>query len=445
MVLVHRTVVWLVSTLCSVHVTRPFVWFKFSDARSSYHFDAPMPVQPPSLPDRAARLGWPLRGDLAFLNHGSFGSVPTPIQNAYDRHRQAVEADPIEVLGRQCEGLLAGVRRRVAEFVNADPDAIGLVTNASAGVGAVLRSVPLPAGARLVTTNHVYNAVRMAMRHRAVEVGGTVEEVHLPLRAVGPIDLSPLLDSIRRDDPPAVVIVDQITSPTAAVLDVRSVVAACRARGVAVLIDGAHAPGMLPMDLSSIDADWYTGNLHKWTCAPKGCGFLHASPRVRGITHPETISHNLGQGFEKEFGWQGTRDLAAWLTIPDALDLWDSIGTAAVRDHNHALCRAGKELLEQAWGVAPIQASTRDAMGSMAIISLPQRIRGPFENPDSLMVHLHDEHRVEVPVIDWEGQWHVRISAHLHNTIEDYERLAAAIGRALKALDATAASSPAPA
>ncbi len=399
----------------------------------------------PGRPANAQSLRWPLRRDLAFLNHGSFGSVPEPIQAAYDRHRAQLEADPIELVGRQCERLLGDVRNRLGQFLNVDPSGLGLVANASSGVGAVVRSVPLTRGARLITTTHVYNAVRMAMRHRASEVNGSVEEIDLPLQESRPLDVSPLLEAIRHGAPPGLVIVDHVTSPTASILDVAAVVNECRERGVPILIDGAHAPGMLALSLDALGADWYTGNLHKWTCAPKGCGFLHASTRFRSITHPETISHNLGQGFEREFAWQGTRDLAAWLTIPESLDLWDRIGLADVQEHNHALCRHGKELLESAWGVAPIQASLRDAMGSMAIVALPESIRAVFDTPDELMVHLHDVHLVEVPVIDWQGRWHVRISAHVHNEAGDYARLADAISVVVTAPRARASSSPAPA
>ncbi len=404
-----------------------------------------MPSPPPERPLGTDKIDWPLRPDLAFLNHGSFGSVPAPLQKAYDGHRAVLEADPIEMVGRRCEGLLASVRSRLGHFLGADAAAVGLVTNASSGVGAVIRSIPLSPGARMVTTTHVYNAVRMAMKHRAFELGGTVEEIELPLQATHPLHLTPLLEAIGRDAPPGLVIVDHVTSPTAAVLDVATVVAACRERGVPVLVDGAHAPGMLELNLGELDADWYTGNLHKWTCTPKGCGFLYASERVRGITHPETISHNLGQGFDREFAWQGTRDLAAWLTIPDALDFWDSIGADQVREHNHALCRAGKELLEEAWGVAPIQSPGRDAMGSMAIVALPESIQGQCATPDALMVHLHDVHHVEVPVIEWKGAWHVRISAHVHNRLADYERLAGAVRASLMARREQVSSVPAPA
>lgn len=413
------------------------------------YYEIPM-ADWPVVPSRAQSLQWPLRGDLAFLNHGSFGSVPEPIWNAYAAHRRRLEGDPIEWIGRRAEASLRQVAARIGRSVGApeaeDGAGIGLVTNASSGIGGVLRSLPLPRGARLVTTNHVYNAVRMAMRYRAEECGGTLEEVVLPLAADSPISMEPLLAAIRRDAPPALVVIDHVTSPTAALLDVGPVVAACRERGTRILVDGAHAPGMLPLDLASLGADWYVGNLHKWTCAPKGCGFLYASPGVRRWTHPETISHNLGQGFEREFGWQGTRDLAAWLTIPDALDLWDGIGIDAVRAHNYALCVRGKELLESAWRVQPIQHSAACAMGSMAIISLPDWVGHHWPTPDALMTWLHDEQRVEVPVIDWSGRWHVRISAHVHNRREHYERLAAALAREpLTASGATASRTTAPA
>ncbi|MDA1008156.1 MAG: aminotransferase class V-fold PLP-dependent enzyme [Planctomycetota bacterium] len=386
---------------------------------------------PPCLPEAARFLVWPIRGDLAFLNHGSFGSVPEPIREAYNAHRKRIESDPIEWIGRRAESCTMEVCNALGSFVDCDPAGIGLVTNATSGVGSVLRSLPLRAGDRLVTTDHVYNAVRMAMTHRARATGAVYEEVPIVMGPRLPLSLDPLASAIATGDPPALVVLDHVTSATGAVLRIEPIIQLCRTRGVPILIDGAHAPGMLPLSIRALDADWYTGNLHKWVCAPKGCGFLFAHERVREMTHPESISHLLDQGFWKEFSWQGTRDLAAWWTIPDALALWESIGWRAIREHNSALCTWGQSVIESAWKVEPLLARSTLNQGSMAIISLPSAIQQQWATPELLMSHLHDQHLVEVPVIPWQGKWHVRISAHLHNKPSDYERLARAIADSL--------------
>jgi isopenicillin-N epimerase len=223
------------------------------------------------------------------------------------------------------------------------------------------------------------------------------------------------------------VIVDHITSPTAVILPVAEIAHACREKGVLCLIDGAHAPGMIPLNIDEIGADWYTGNLHKWVCAPKGCAFLVASTQTETWTHPETTSHMHGHGFAEEFDWQGTRDFAPWLTIPTAIEFVCGGFPGGIREHNHQLATWAQKKLCLDFGTRSISPIDGSMIGSMATITLPPAISMRFASAADFQATLYDVHKIEVPIIDWGGVWHSRVSAQAYNCPEDYLALSAAV------------------
>ena len=365
---------------------------------------------------------------VRFLNHGSFGAVPTPVRAAQLAILDEIEAQPVEMLVRKLPGRLAAVRERLAAFLGTRPERLGLMTNASTGVGSVLRSIEWRRGDQIVVSNHGYNAVRQAVQAQSERFGCELVVVDIPLPIGAAEDArSRFRDAINRRT--RLVIVDHITSPTALRLPVDEIAADCRAAGVLCLVDGAHAPGVLDLDIDRIDCDWYTGNLHKWVCAPRGCAFLAANPRVLSWTHPETTSHQHGQGLALEADWQGTRDFSAWLSIPAALDFIASGGPAAssLARRNIALVRWAHEMLCEAWRVEPLSPLDGSMLGSMATVTAPAGIRDAFACASDFQAHLWGTHRIEVPVIDWGGRWHLRISAQAYNTPNDYLVLAGAV------------------
>ncbi len=388
-----------------------------------------MPVDPRETPKMNLRErsrghhGFQLDAGITFLNHGSFGAVPRAVRLSAEEWRSKLEARPIEMLGRRMTGLLDLVRERVAGFVGTNLARVGFVTNATSGVGAVLRSIDWKPGDRIVLSNQGYNAVRQAAQYCCERFGCELVIVDLPLPMEG--------DDVICDRFAAalggrtrLVIVDHITSPTALILPVAQIAAACRARGVRCLVDGAHAPGMLPLEVDAIGADWYTGNLHKWVCAPKGAAFLVASEETVSWTHPETTSHFHGEGFVKEFDWQGTRDFANWLAIPTAIDF---IRGEDAPNLNHQLAVWAHQQLCADFGAKPISPLDGSRIGSMAAIALPPNIARAFPSASEFQRVLYEQNKIEVPIIDWGGGWYVRVSAQIYNQPEDYLKLSRAV------------------
>jgi isopenicillin-N epimerase len=370
-----------------------------------------------------------LEPGIAYLNHGSYGATPRVVLAAAERWRQRLESQPVRFMQRELPAALRKAADRLAAFMGTRGADLVFVENATAGANAVLRSLDFQRGDELLTTTHVYAAVRKTMQYVASRTGAVPVEAPLPFPVAHEDEIVAAVT--RRFSPKTrLLVLDHITSPTALILPVHRVVAAAKARGIAVLIDGAHAPGMLALDIPSLGADFYVGNCHKWLFAPKGCAFLWASPRVQGSIHPLVISHGYGAGFRAEFDWVGTRDPASWLAVEAALDFIETIGADAPRARNHTLLREAATMLAQRWGSdigAPFA-----MLGSMASVALPARGRlAPLpptpESAATVHAYLWEMHRVEVPVIAFADRLWVRISAQIYNEIADYRRLADAL------------------
>ena len=377
---------------------------------------------PPAL--RAGLRGeWQLAEGLAFLNHGSFGAVPRAVLDVQRAWRDRIEADPIELLGRQCAALINEAKRPVGERFGMRPADFGFVTNATEGVNAVLRSLHLRPGDELLTTDHVYHAVRQTMKLAARRSGATCREIAIPLPAAS---ARALADAVVGgvSDRTRLVVVDHVTSPTGLVFPVGEIVRRCRERGVDVLVDGAHAPGMVPLDVAAIGAAYYAANLHKWCLSPKGTAFVWVSPVHQADVHPTVISHNLDAGFADEFAWQGTRDVSAWLTAPAALAFLAELGWDAVLAHNHAMAVWAHQMLVERWRVEPVSPIDGSLLGSTATVRLPGRLAA-LDGPGqvTLQQRLHDEFRIEVPMIGWAGGAMLRVSCQAYNAPGEYERL----------------------
>jgi isopenicillin-N epimerase len=382
---------------------------------------------PPTPPGRSPRTHWGLDPGVIFLNHGSFGATPLAVLEAQAACRGRLEANPVAFLDRGLEDEQQRAKAAVGRFLGARPDDFGFVTNATAGINAVLRSLPFAPGDELLTTNHVYGAVRRTLEFVAGRTGATVVEAPVPLPIYGRDDVVSVLAAAMTEHT-KLVVVDHVTSPTAVVLPVHRVAALCAERGVEVMIDGAHAPGMLDLDIGQVGATYYAGNLHKWACAPKGAGYLWVAPRRQAAIHPGTISHYFGQGLAREFGWQGTRDVTAWLCAPDAIDFMErTFGWDAVRQHNHALAAWVQELLCARWGVGPASPADGSALGAMVTVPLPGAPAERYETGRALQAALLARFRIEIPIIEWSGRWWIRASCQVYNTPDQYETLADAV------------------
>lgn len=379
-----------------------------------------MPDPPrPLAPDIAAE--WALDSSIDYLNHGCFGARTRSVLAAQQAWRDRLEARPVERVDRERGSLLGAAKAAVGALLHMQPDDFGFVTNATSGIDAVLRGLRLEAGDRLVTTSHVYNAVREALRFVAERSGAEVIEAPIPFPLRGADDvLGPLDAALAR--PTRLVVVDHVTSPTALRLPVETIVERCRARGVPVLVDGAHAPGMLDLDVPAIGATWYAGNLHKWVCAPMGTAFLWTAPEAQTTTRPLIVSHHQRESYAAAFMWQATRDLSGWLAAPAAIEYFQAYGWDAVRRHNHDLAVWAAAHLRARWDVEPGAPDDR-WLGSMATLPLPAALRERFASPEALHACLYDEHRIEVPVVPFGDRWHVRVSAQIYNRAEQYERL----------------------
>lgn len=373
------------------------------------------------------RAYWDLDPGVTFLNHGSFGACPREVRAAQRRWQDALEAEPVRFFVDEAPGAVRVAAGVVASFLGADPGGLVFVDNATTGAGAVIASFDWGPSDAVVTTSHVYGAVAQALKHHAGRRGAAIVHADVPFPVASPDEVVDAVTRALAATPNArLLVVDHVTSFSGLVWPIEALVAAARAAHVPILVDGAHAPGLIPVDLGEIAPDFWTGNLHKWLFAPKGSAVLWIAPGWRERIHAPVISHGYGRGLHAEFDFLGTRDPSPWLAAPDALAFFEALGAAQVRAYQRALCEAGVALLTAAWGVeAPAPASMRAAM---ATLPLPLDIDPTLDACNEVRRRLLDLHGIEVPVFPWGGRVWLRTSAQVYNDLDDYRRLAAALG-----------------
>ncbi len=371
-----------------------------------------------------------------YLNHGSFGACPGPVLEVQASLRRRLERQPVRFLDNDYEGMLDEARRALAAFVGADPEGLAFVPNATTAVNAVLRSLSPRPGQALLVTDHAYGACRNALEDVAARTGARVIVARIPFPLSDPREVvEALLEAATPDT--RLALVDHVTSPTGLVLPIADIVKELQARDIDVLVDGAHAPGMVPLDLRSLGAACYTGNCHKWLCSPKGAGFLWVRPDRRDAVRPVVVSHGATSRrtdrsrFLMEFDWVGTGDPTAWLSVPAAIDFLGSLfpgGWPALMERNRTLAIRARDLLCAALGVS---APAPDSMiGSLASVPLPDRPAGRKGRPplglDPLQEALQERARIEVPVMAWPHPPRrlLRVSAQIYNHPTQYRRLA---------------------
>lgn len=380
---------------------------------------------------------WLLDPDITFLNHGSFGATPRAILAKQDEWRTRMEREPVRFLARELEGLLDAARADIARFVGAGAEDIAFVPNATAGVNAILRSQRFVPGDELIVTTHEYNASRNILDYVAARSGANVIVVDVPFPIESPaVVIERVLNAVNVKT--RLLLIDHVTSQTALVFPLEQLATEMHARGVEVLVDGAHAPGMLPLDLRALGVSYYTGNLHKWVCAPKGAAFLYVREDRRARIRPVAISHGANSTrsdrsrYHLEFDWTGTFDPTAWLSAAESLRYLASLvpgGWNEIMRRNRDLAMRARDVL---CATLDIPHPAPDVMlGSMAAVPLPDgdAATAPSLYGDPLQDRLFEQHRIEVPVVPWPKtpQRVLRVSAFLYNEIAEYERLSNAV------------------
>ncbi len=393
----------------------------------------------------------PRKGDLAehwtldlktvFLNHGSFGATPTAIMDEQRRIRALMEEDPVRFFEREYLGLWDDARQALSEFVNADVDGMAFVSNATQGINTVLRSLRLQPGDEIIVPDHSYQACWNAVDFVTERSGAKTVVVEIPFRVEGPQEVLDIIMGAVTDRT-VLALIDTVTSPTGMRMPFEKLTEQLQSRGVDVLLDAAHGPGIVPLDLSELAPAYCTGNCHKWLCSPKGSAFLHIREDRKHLVRPLNISHGASfegdaqEKFEFEFAWPGTQDPSAWMCIPKAIEyLGDLVegGWPEIMRRNHALALEGRGILCEALGTSPpFPDSMVSALASVEITTEgevgPMSLEGdPFHNL------LLDEYGIQVPVMPWRhhGVRYIRISAQLYNHEDEYRYLAEALRRSL--------------
>ena len=367
---------------------------------------------------------WSLDPQVTYLNHGSYGACPTAVLKLQAQLREELEREPVDFLSRRLPGRLQEARVALSNFVGANPADMAFVVNATTGVNAVLRSLTFAPGDELLTTSHVYAACHKTLRYIAHRVGARIVIATLPFPIVDDEQIVAAVHAAVTGRT-KLALIDHITSPTALILPIARLVRELDDRGVDTLVDGAHVPGMIPLALDEIGAAYYTGNCHKWLCAPKGAAFLHVRRDRQEDLHPTVISHGYSSGFHAEFDWTGTAEPSAWLCVPEAIRFMGALlpgGWPALMTHNRATAIACRKVVEETIGAK--SAAPEHMLGSMATVLLPKGAKGSVADP-------FDRDRVTTWVRERgiESWFHdepaplLRISAQIYNDTEQYRRL----------------------
>ncbi|MCU0514591.1 MAG: aminotransferase class V-fold PLP-dependent enzyme [Anaerolineae bacterium] len=364
--------------------------------------------------------------EIIFLNHGSFGACPQPIFDEYLRWQRELERQPVRFLGRDYDALLDAARARLAAFLHAPPAELLFVPNATIGLNTVARSLMLgwlKPGDEILTSDQEYGALNRTWAFVCQHTGARYLERPMPLPVTTPAAwVEHFWQGVTERT--RIIFLSHITSPTALIFPVAEICRRARAAGILTIIDGAHVPGQLPLDLTALGADVYSGNCHKWMCTPKGSAFLHVRQEHHAWIAPLVISHGwLPEGtFISQNQWQGTRDVAAFLTVPAALDFMAAHDWDSRRDECQALARYAWQRITAVTELEPLSPASQTWFGQMLALPLP-----PCDLP-ALKTRLYDDFRIEIPLTTTpDGRPLVRVSCQVYNTRTDIDALADAL------------------
>lgn len=369
--------------------------------------------------DQTLRDDFLLDTHVIYLNHGSFGATPRPVFDSYQRWQRELERQPTEFLGRKAGPLLEQSRKVLAEYVGTSSGNLAYVTNATTGLNAAARSLALGEGDEVLASDHEYGALDRTWRFLESKHGFRYINQPIPLPVT---TAEAFVDTLWQGvtERTRVIFLSHITSPTALIFPVEAVCRRAREQGIITVIDGAHAPGQVPLHLDSLAADFYSGNLHKWLCAPKGAAFLYARPERMPAIEPLVVSW----GYQSEqpgpstlvdyIEWQGTRDISAFLAVPDAIDYQKSHDWDTVRARCHHQAVETTAAISEAFGITPISPLTPEWIGQMASAPLPASV-----DTGELHRQLYEQYRIEIPILAWNGHKLARCSFQAYNTHED--------------------------
>ncbi len=356
--------------------------------------------------------------EVTFLNHGSFGACPKSVFDRYQAWQREAERQPVEFWGRRYDGLMNEARAGLGAYLNVSPDDLVFVPNATAGINMAARSLKLHPGDEILTTDHEYGAMDYTWQFVCHRTGAHYRRHVVPIPVTTP---QAFVESFWAEVTPRtrIIFISHITSPTALIFPIAEICRRARAAGIMTVIDGAHAPGQIPLDLTALDADIYTGNLHKWLCAPKGAAFLYVRRDLHTQINPLIISWGElpDAPFSLRNQWQGTRDFAAFLTVAEAIAFQKENNWDVVRERCHGLASLTRQRFAERYGLEPICPDSPEWFGQMITVPLPPC--------DVLAVktRLYDEYKVEVPNILWNERPFVRVSFQGYNTEADLDRL----------------------
>jgi len=385
---------------------------------------------------RRSNLGshWNLKQDTIFLNHGSFGACPSEVLAHQKKLRDDLEADPINFLDVKAKKLWAEAITIFSEFINADKKGLVFVPNATTGVNTVLRSLELEEGDEILVLDHTYQACWNAVDYVTKRSGAKTVVTSLPFPIRGP---EQIIESILRSvtKRTKIALIDTVTSPTGIRLPFEKIVEELQSKGIDVLLDAAHGPGIVSLDLNKLQAAYVTGNAHKWLCTPKGSAFLHIRQDRRDLIRPLSISHgasvegNTNEKIRLEFDWTGTQDPTPWLCIPKSIEFIGSLlddGWEGVMDHNTSLAIKARDILLDALKTPKLCPDSM-IVGLSAVLLPKENI--PLTSvlePDPFHTLLYDKYSIQVPVFAWphHNRRYLRTASFLYNSVEEYEYLA---------------------
>lgn len=367
-----------------------------------------------------------VRPDITFLNHGSFGACPRPVFTVYQEWQRSLEYDPIEFLGRGIARMLEEAREQLAAYLGTQADRIVFVNNTTVGVNIVARSLALQPGDEVLATDHEYGASDRIWRYQCTQrdIRYINQPIPLPLEHEEQV-IECLWQGVTSRT--KVIFISHITSPTALTFPVARICQRAREEGILTVIDGAHAPGQIPLNLEELGADFYIGNCHKWLCAPKGSAFLYARPERQALLQPFIVSwgyESLNPGpslFQDHFGWLGTDDPSAYLSVPAAIAFQRDYDWDAVRVACHKLAIYARREINALLGTHPISPDDPTWWSQMVAIQVPDG------DALTLQRRLREEWRIEMPVTAWNGRRFIRLSLQGYNKPEDIERLLTAL------------------
>ncbi len=367
-----------------------------------------------------------LNPEITFLNHGSFGAVPRPVFDVYQHWQREMEDQPVEFLGRAVHSYLAAAREEIGQFLHTGKDNLVFVPNATHGINIVARSLHLLPGDEILTTDHEYGAMDRTWRFLCQFNGATYRHHSVTLPVDDP---EVLVDQLFAEvnDRTRVIFLSHISSPTAILFPVHEICRRARKRGILTIIDGAHAPGQLPLDLDATQPDFYTGNFHKWLCATKGSAFLYARPEVQPLIEPLVVSWGYEaeipgpSTFQVYFEWTGTQDFSAYLSVPAAINFQKQNHWESVQYGCHAMAAETWQHWAEISKLPQLVASEK-WFAQMVTLPIPDKYPAA-----ELKLRLMDDFKIEIPVIEWGNRQFLRLSVQAYNTQDDLDALVQAL------------------